>query len=66
MLEIGEKEDNHIAYFEVELEGLSLVEEEKKVDEDSEGKMTKVYKEFGQVSPQLTMPPLTLAVPSTS
>ena len=38
VLEIEEKEDNHIAYLEAQLEDLSLVEEDKKVGNESEGK----------------------------
>ena len=38
VLEIEEKEDNHIAYLEAQLENLSLLGEEKKVDDESEGK----------------------------
>ena len=66
VLKIEEKEDNHIAYVEAWLKELSLVEEDKKVDDDSEGKGVKVWKELGRVSPQPTMPPITLVVPSTS
>ena len=66
VLEIEEKEDNHIAYLETQLENLSLVEEDKKVDDESEGKGTKVWKELGHGIPQPTMSPLTLMVPSTS
>ena len=42
MLEIEEKEDNHIAYLEAQLENLSLVEEDIKVDDESEGIGAKV------------------------
>ena len=42
VLEIEEKEDNHIAYLEAQLENLSLAEEDKKVDDESEGKGAKV------------------------
>ena len=42
VLRIEEKEGNHIAYLEAQLEGLSLVEEDKNVDDDSEGKGAKV------------------------
>ena len=66
MLKIEEKEDNHIAYLEAQLENLSLAEEDKKVDDESEGKGAKVWKELGCKSPQLTMPPLTPVMPSTS
>ena len=66
VLEIEEKEDNHIAYLEAQLENLSLLEEEKKVDDEFKGKGPKVWKELGCESPQLTMPPLTLVMPSTS
>ena len=39
VLEIEEKEDNHIAYLEAQLAGLSVDEEvEKKVDDDLEAK----------------------------
>ena len=66
MLEIEEKEDNHIAYLEVHIEDLSLVEEDKEVDDESEGKGAKVWKELGCGSPQPTMHPLIPVVPSTS
>ena len=66
VLEIEEKEDNHIAYLEVQLENLSLLEEDKKVDDESDGKVAKVWKELGCGSPQPTMPPLTPVIPSTS
>ena len=66
VLEIEEKEDNHIAYLETQLENLSLLEREKKVDDEFEGKGAKVWKELGRESPQLTMPPLTPVMPSTS
>ena len=65
VLEIEEKEDNHIAYLEAQLENWSLLEEEKKVDDEFEGKGAKVGKELGRKSPQLTMPPLTPVMPST-
>ena len=42
------------------------MEEDKKMDDESEDKGVKVWKELGHESPQLTMPPLTLVVPSTS
>ena len=42
VLEIKEKEDNHIAYLEAQLEGLSPVEEDKKVEDESEDKGAKV------------------------
>ena len=38
VLEIEEKEDNHIAYLEAQLENLLLLEGEKKVDDEFEGK----------------------------
>ena len=38
MLEIEEKEDNHIAYLEAQLENPSWAEEDKKVDDVFEGK----------------------------
>ena len=66
VLEIEEKEDNHITYLEAQLKNLSLVEAEKKVDDESEGKGAKVWKELGHESPQLTMPPLTPVMLSTS
>ena len=66
VLKIEEKEDNHIAYLEAWLENLSLAKEDKKVDDESKGKGAKVWKELGHESPQLTMPTLTPAVPSTS
>ena len=65
-LEIEEKEANHIAYLEAQLENASWAEEEKKVDKQFEGKGAKVWKELGRESPQLTMPPLTPVMPSTS
>ena len=66
MLEIEEKEDNHIAYLEAQLEGLSPFGEDEKVEDKSEGKGAKVWKELGCESSQPTMPPLTPVVPSTS
>ena len=66
VLEIEEKEDNHIAYLEAQLENLSLLEEKKKVDDESEGKGVKVWKELGRESSKLTMPSLTPVMPSTS
>ena len=66
VLEIEEKEDNHIAYLKAQLKDLSLVEEDKKVDDESEGQGAQVWKELGHVSPQLTMPPLTPGMPSTN
>ena len=42
VLEIEEKEDNHIAYLEAQLEGLSLVGEDEKVEDESESKKAKV------------------------
>ena len=66
VLEIEEKEDNHITYLEAQLEGLSPVEEDGKVKDESEGKGAKAWKEFGRDSLQPTMPPLTLVVPSIS
>ena len=65
VLKIEEKEDNHIAYLEAQLENLSLAEGNKKVDDESEGKGAKLWKELGRVSLQLTMPTLPLVVPST-
>ena len=44
VLEIEEKEDNHIAYLEAQLENPSWAEEEKKVDDELEGKGAKVCK----------------------
>ena len=66
VLEIEEKEDNHIAYLEAQLEGLSPLGEDEKVEDESEGKGVKVWKEFGHESLQPTMAPLTPVVPSTS
>ena len=66
VLKIEEKEDNHIVYLEAQLEGLSLVEEDKKVDDESESKGVKVWKELGRGSPQPIVPPLTPIMPSTS
>ena len=43
-----------------------MLEEDKKVDDESESKGAKVWKELGRESPQLTMPPLTPVMPSTS
>ena len=48
VLEIEEMEDNHIAYLEAQLKDLSLAEEDKKVDDESEGKGAKVWKELGR------------------
>ena len=48
VLEIEEKEDNHIAYLEAQLEDLSLVEEDKKVDDESEHKGAKVWKNLDE------------------
>ena len=42
-----------------------MLEEDKKVDDESEGKGGKVWKELGRESPQFTMPPLTSVMPST-
>ena len=42
VFELEEKEDNHIASLEAQLENLSLAEEDKKVDDESEGKRAKV------------------------
>ena len=50
VLEIEEKEDNHIAYLEAQLENLSLAEEDKKVDDEFKGKGAKVWKELGRGS----------------
>ena len=50
MLEIEEKEDNHIAYLEAQLEILSLAEGDKKANDDSERRGTKFQKEIGRVS----------------
>ena len=66
VLKIEEKEDNHIVYLEAQLEGLSLVEEDKKVDDESESKGAKVWKELGRGSPQPIVPPLTPVTPSTN
>ena len=66
VLEIEEKEDNHIAYLEAQLEDLSLAEEGKNVGDKSEGKGAKIWKELGRRSLQPTMPPLTPLVVSTS
>ena len=66
VLEIEEKEDNHISYFEAQLENLSLAEENKEVDDESKGKGAKVWKELGQKSLQPTMLPFTPAMPSIS
>ena len=65
-LEIKEKEDNHIAYLEAQLQNPSWAEEEKKVEDELEGKGAKVCKELGHESLQLTMPPFTPVMPSTS
>ena len=42
VLEIEGKGDNHIAYLEAQLEELSLAEEDKNMDDDSDGKGAKV------------------------
>ena len=65
VLEVEEKEDNHIAYLEAQLENVSLAEEDKKMDDEFEGKGAKAWKELGRGSPQPTMPPLTPVMPST-
>ena len=51
MLEIEEKEDNHIAYVEAQMENLSLAEEGKNVDDEFQGKEVKVWEELGRGSP---------------
>ena len=66
VLEIEEKEGNHIAYLEAQLEGLSPFGEDKKGEDQSEGKGAKVSQEFGHESSQPMKPPLTPVVPSTS
>ena len=66
VLEIEEKEDNHITYLEAQLENLSLTEEDKKVEDEFEGEGAKVWKELGHGSPQLTMSLLTPVMPSAS
>ena len=63
VLEIEKKEDNHIAYLEAWLEGLSPFVEDESVEDESEGKGAKVWKELGRESSQPTMPPLTSMVP---
>ena len=65
VLEIEEKEDNHIAYLEAQLEGLSPFGEDEKVEDEPKGKGAKVWMELGHESSQPTMPPLTPVVPST-
>ena len=42
VFEIEEKEDNHTVYLEAHLERLSLAQEDKKLNDDSEGKGAKV------------------------
>ena len=42
VLKFKEKEDNHIAYLKAQLEDLSLMEEDKKMDDESEGKGAKL------------------------
>ena len=66
VLEIEEKEDNHIAYLEAHLKHLSPFGEDEKVEDESEGKGVKVWKEFGRKSSQPMMAPLTPVVPSIS
>ena len=66
MLEIEDKEDNHIGYLEAQLEGLSFVEEDKNVVDDPEDKWAKVWTKLGRAIPLLTVPPLILVVPFTS
>ena len=56
VLKIEEKEDNHIAYLEAQLENLSLPKEDKKVDGEFKSKGAKVWKELGHTWPQPTMP----------
>ena len=65
VLEIEEKEDNHIAYLEAQLAGLSVDEEaEKKLDDDLEARGAAVLQDLGLVEPQTTQPPGTPVMPS--
>ena len=60
VLEIEEKEDNHIAYLEAQLAGLSVAEEEeKKLDDDLEARGAAVLQDLGLIEPQTTQPPVT-------
>ena len=65
LLEIEEKEDNHIAYLEAQLAGLSMAEEEgKKLDDDLEAKRAAVWPDLDHVDPQMTQPPVIPVMPS--
>ena len=65
VLEIEEKEDNHIAYLEAQLAGLSVDEEaEKKLDDDLEAKGAAILQGLGLVDPQTTQPPVIPVIPS--
>ena len=65
VLEIEEKEDNHIAYLEAQLAGLSVDEEaERKVDDDLEARGAAVLQDLGLVEPQTTQPPQIPVMPT--
>ena len=65
VLEIEEKEDNHIAYLEAQLAGLSVDEEaEKKLDDDLEARGAAILQKLGLEDPQMTQPPITPVMPS--
>ena len=65
VLEIEEKEDNHIAYLEAQLAGLSVAEEEeRKLDDDLEAKGAATLEELGLVHPPVTQPPTIPVMPT--
>ena len=67
VLEIEEKEDNHIAYLEAQLVGLSVAEEEEqKLDDDLEARGAAVWPDLGLVDPQMTQPPVIPVMPSAN
>ena len=67
VLEIEEKEDNHIAYLEAQLAGLSVAEEEEqKLDDDLEARGATIVQKLGLEDPQTTQPPVTPVVPSAN
>ena len=65
VLEIEKKEDNHIAYLEAQLAGLSVAEEEEqKVDDDLEARGAAVLQDLGLIEPQTTQPPRIPVMPT--
>ena len=65
VLEIEEKEDNHIAYLEAQLAGLSVAgEEEQKLDDDLEARGAAVWPDLGLANPPTTQPPVIPVMPS--